>query len=253
MACEIRIGTSGWQYGHWKGPVYPSRFGTTRMLPAYARWFDSVEINSSFYGLPAEATVTSWRDATPPDFRFAWKGSRYITHLKKLKDPADSLERMYERADGLGSKLGPILFQLPPRFPCNPERLEGFIELLRPNYRYALEFRDPSWHADGVLALLRKHNLAWCSYELAGFRSPIEVTTDFTYVRLHGPTKEAYRGSYSDEQLAAWAAHVTNWRKTLRAVYIYFDNDEAGYAVYDASRLRSLVEPTLSPVPLPLR
>ncbi len=253
MAGEIRIGTSGWQYGHWKGPVYPPRFPSARMLPAYAQWFDTVEINSSFYGLPTETTVAGWRDATPPDFRFAWKGSRYITHLKKLKDPAEPLERMYGRAVALGGKLGPILFQLPPRFPRDLERLSGLIALLRPDYRHAFEFRDPSWHDDAVLALLRQHNLAWCSYELAGFRSPIEVSADFTYVRLHGPTNEAYRGSYSDQQLAAWAERVQAWRESLRAVYIYFDNDEAGYAVHDASRLRSLVDATVPQAPFPLR
>src|SRR5215212_3849433 len=132
MACDIRIGTSGWQYRHWKGPVYPARFPAARMLPTYTQWFDTVEINSSFYGLPAAGTVVGWRDATPPDFRFAWKGSRYLTHLKKLIDPADGLARMYERVDELGEKLGVVLFQLPPRFPCNLERLTAFVAALRP-------------------------------------------------------------------------------------------------------------------------
>jgi uncharacterized protein YecE (DUF72 family) len=239
--CDVRIGTSGWQYRHWRGPFYERSLPTTRWLPFYAEHFDTVEINTSFYGLPSEKTVGGWREATAPDFRFAAKGSRYLTHLKRLKDPVDSLERLYSRLDHLGDKLAVILFQLPPRWPCDLDRLREFLAALRPERRYALEFRDQSWHNEGVFDLLRQHNIAWCAYELAGFRSAMEITADFVYVRLHGPQTEAYRGSYSDTELQGWAKRIRGWQRSLKAVYIYFDNDEAGFAVRNASRLRNLV------------
>jgi uncharacterized protein YecE (DUF72 family) len=157
---------------------------------------------------------------------------------------------MYARLDHLGAKLGPILFQLPPRWPCHLDRLAGFIAALRPGMRYAFEFRDRTWHNAEVQRLLRDHNIAWCVYDLAGFRSAIEVTADFAYVRLHGPQPEAYRGSYPDQDLAFWADEVRRWRTSLNAVYIYFDNDEAGFAVRDASRLRTLVDNGVQPAAL---
>lgn len=245
QGATVRIGTSGWLYRHWRGVVYPPRLPMAKWLSYYAQFFSTVEINSTFYGLPSVRTVSTWRDATPAGFCFAVKGSRYLTHLKKLTDPADGLNRMNERLAPLGDKLGPILFQLPPRWPCDLDRLASFIravQALRPAGRYAFEFRDPTWHNPEVHRLLREHNVAWCVYDLAGFRSAIEVTADFAYVRLHGPATVAYSGTYSDDALAFWAEQVRRWRGSLSAVYIYFDNDEAGYAFRDAARLRSLVE-----------
>ena len=238
---EIRIGTSGWHYDHWRGPFYPSDLPASEMLAFYARHFDSVEINNSFYRLPTEKAYEQWKQTGPPGFMFAVKGSRYLTHMKKLGDPAEGVARFFDRARHLGRKLGPVLFQLPPRWKSNPERLDNFLRALPKRRRYAFELRDPSWLNEDVYAVLRKHKAAFCSYELAGHRSPIVITTDFTYVRLHGPEERAYRGSYSTATLKEWAARIEEWRSTLKAVYFYFDDDQAAFALHNALELKSLV------------
>jgi len=239
-ACEVRIGTSGWHYTHWLGPFYPADLPTKDMLAWYVERFDTVEINNSFYRLPTEQTFTAWRRATPKTFLFAVKGSRYITHRKKLKDPEPALARFIPPVERLGAKLGPILFQLPPRWACNVERLKAFLEALPPSHRYTFEFRDPSWHDPAVYRVLRRHNAAFCLYELDGFESPCEVTADFAYVRLHGPGRK-YQGDYSSEKLREWAGRIAQWRDELEAVYLYFDNDQAGYAAKNAAELKSMV------------
>ena len=152
--CEVRIGTSGWHYKHWRGPFYPDGLPAQEMLPWYVKQFDTVEINNSFYHLPTEHTFGAWRDSTPPAFCFAVKGSRYITHRKKLNDPHSALERFIPSAEVLGLKLGPLLFQLPPRWSCNVDRLTAFLEALPKTHRYAFEFRDPTWHVDAVYRVL---------------------------------------------------------------------------------------------------
>jgi uncharacterized protein YecE (DUF72 family) len=185
--------------------------------------------------------VAEWRDTVPEGFRFAVKASRYITHMKKLKDPADSVARFFERAEGLGDRLGPVLFQLPPNWRANPERLDAFLAGLPSGPGYVFEFRDPSWFDDAVRDVLARHNAAFCIYDLAGEQSPLTVTADFVYVRLHGPAETAYQGSYSDEALAEWAQRFRAWRDAGRDVYCFFDNDEAGYAALDAQRLQGLL------------
>lgn len=240
MACEIRIGTSGWHYKHWRGAFYPADVSAMRMFAYYQRHFDTVELNNSFYRLPTEAAFDAWREATPKNFVFAVKASRFLTHRIKLKDPERALDNFLPRAERLGRKLGPILFQLPPKWNVNLERLEGLLELLPKKNRYAFEFRNPTWHTQAVHSTLQKHNAAFCIYELAGFSSAINVTADFAYVRLHGPGGK-YQGSYSDDQLAAWAERVAKWSHKLKAIYIYFDNDQAGYAAQNAMRLKELV------------
>lgn len=174
-------------------------------------------------------------------FVFALKGSRFLTHMKKLGDPDEGIARFLERARHLGRKLGPILFQLPPRWKANPERLDTFVRALPGGHRYAFELRDTSWLNQEIYAVLRKHKAAFCSYELAGFESPVVITTDFTYVRLHGPEEHAYRGSYSKARLRDWATRINEWRKTLKATYLYFDNDQAAYAARNALELKSMV------------
>ena len=236
----IHIGTSGWHYGHWRGPFYPDGLGAEGFLAYYAERFHTVEINNSFYQLPSESTLGKWRDAVPQGFVFAVKGSRFITHMKKLKDPALSLAPFLARVAGLGEKLGPILFQLPPRWRFNPARLAGFLAALPGAYRYTLELRDQSWINDHALDLLARHRAAFCIYELAGYRSPLEVTADFVYIRLHGPGGP-YQGQYDDETLAGWAGAIAAWSRQGREVFCYFDNDEAGYAAQDAWRLQDLL------------
>lgn len=240
---EIRIGTSGWHYAHWRGTYYPEELPTSEWLGYYLRSFDTVEINNSFYRLPAESTLAAWRDAVPPDFRFAAKASRYLTHMKKLLDPQSALTTFLPRIEVLGPTLGPILFQLPPRWRRNVERLAAFLEILPPTHRYAFEFRDPSWHHSDVYSLLERHGMAFCAYDLSGFQSPLVVTADFVYVRLHGPSPQAYQGSYGPEQLAAWAERIRQWQAELAAVFVYFDNDERGYAAHNARDLKAMLRP----------
>ncbi len=211
------------------------------MLTWYRERFDTVELNNSFYRLPTEAALKTWRDSTPDAFRFAAKGSRFLTHMKKLKDPAAGLEKFFARIELLGDKLGPILFQLPPHFEVNLPRLEGFLEALPRHLRYAFEFRDTSWNNAQVFHLLRRYMAAYCTYHLAGYQSPIEITTDITYVRLHGPGGK-YQGSYDDDVIANWARRINEWKRDLNAVYVYFDNDDCGYAAQNALRLRQLVQ-----------
>ena len=240
---QVRIGTSGWHYKHWRGPFYDERCPVSKMLEVYVRHFDAVEINSSFYKLPSEETFASWRDATPPGFCFAVKASRFITHNKKLKDPANALDNFLPRAAMLRQKLGPILFQLPPLWRVNVDRLEEFLSVLakRKRRHYAFEFRNPTWLVPEVYQALRRHNAAFCIYELAGFQTPLEITADWTYIRLHGPGKK-YQGSYSSDQLRTWAKRICEWSDALESVYAFFDNDQAGYAAQNALELKRLVE-----------
>lgn len=240
MSAEIRIGTSGWHYKHWLGTFYPERWPASRMLGFYQERFDTVELNNTFYRLPAESTVEEWRHSTPDNFRFAAKGSRFITHMKKLKDPAPALEKYFSRIDRLRDKLGPILFQLPPHFEVNVARFEEFLKALPQWHRYAFEFRDESWNTPAIFELLRKHNAAYCPFHLAGYQSPIEITADLTYIRLHGPGGK-YQGSYDDQALGTWAGRINEWRRDLQQIYVYFDNDDSGYAAHNALRLREFV------------
>jgi uncharacterized protein YecE (DUF72 family) len=240
MGATYHIGTSGWHYRHWQGPFYPSSLAPHDWLSFYARQFDTVEINASFYRLPTLAAVRGWRAATPAGFRFALKASRYITHMKKLRAPRASLRAFLGAAHAFGNQCGPLLFQLPPRWGCDVRRLAAFLDALPRAHECAFELRDPGWHRPQVYALLRRHNAAFCIYQLAGFESPHLITADFAYVRLHGPRAQAYGGAYSERALAAWAAEIRSWRR-LRRVYVYFDNDEAGYAVRNAATLRRLL------------
>jgi uncharacterized protein YecE (DUF72 family) len=241
MSCDVRIGTSGYHYKHWVGTFYPAKTPASKMLDYYVRHFDTLELNNSFYRLPTIEAFESWRDATPKNFVFAVKASRFITHNKKLKDPENSLNNILPRAEHLGKKLGPVLFQLPPKWKLNLERLEGLLEILSREHRYAFEFRELSWMTPEVNRLLERHNAAFCIYELAGYHSPFDVTADFAYVRLHGPGAGKYQGSYSHAQLRGWAKRIQVWAKTLKAVYVYFDNDQAAYAAQNALELQQMI------------
>jgi uncharacterized protein YecE (DUF72 family) len=240
MTHQIRIGTSGWSYDHWKGHFYPGHLAGERMLAYYAVHFRTTEINTSFYHLPARETLKLWHDLTPADFLFTAKASRYITHMKKLKDPGQNVSAFLRRMRILDDKLGPILFQLPPRWRFNKERLVAFLAALSREFRYAFEFRDRSWQNEETFELLSRHEAAFCIYELDGFLSPKQITSDTVYVRLHGPGGP-YQGSYTDECLSGWAGDFTRWAAQGHAVYCYFDNDECGYAVRNASRLQAML------------
>jgi uncharacterized protein YecE (DUF72 family) len=211
------------------------------MLDYYRQHFRSAEINNSFYQLPQPETLRRWRDTVPRDFVFAAKASRYITHMKKLKDPASSTRGFLRRMQTLGRRLGPILFQLPPNWRFNEQRLAELLDTLPDTHRYAFEFRDPSWHTERGYELLGRHNAAFCIYDINGFLSPKRVTADFVYVRLHGPDGP-YQGSYSTRTLAGWAGAFTSWLSQDRDIYCYFDNDQDGYAAHNALRLRAMLE-----------
>jgi uncharacterized protein YecE (DUF72 family) len=237
---RVRIGTSGWHYDHWRGPFYPAALPPAHMLGFYAQRFDSVELNNSFYHLPSATAFAGWRDGTPPGFCFAVKANRYLTHMKKLKDPQAALDRFLPRVEVLGDKLGPILFQLPPRWRVNVERLASFLAALPTCHCYSFELRDRSWYVPSVYAALRRHNVAFCIYDLEGVQSPFQVTADFVYVRLHGPTR-AYGGCYTAAALRAWARRVRRWAANGLRVFVYFDNDEGAYAVRNAEQLARLI------------
>lgn len=248
MSCDIRIGTSGYHYEHWRGPFYPKRISPHGMLEFYAEHFDTVELNNTFYRLPTEIAFDKWRQSTPANFVFSVKVSRFLTHLKKLKHPESALQNFLPRILRLSSKLGPLLFQLPPRWQVNPSRLEALLEALPRDLRYVFEFRDSSWIRPEVDELLARFHAAFCIYELAGYRSPLTITADFAYVRLHGPGPGKYQESYSTDRLRGWSDKIKAWAKDLAALYIYFDNDQAGYAARNALTLKRMVDGTNTPI-----
>ena len=237
----IHIGTSGWHYPHWVGPFYPKRLPGNQFLSYYTRYFETVEINNTFYHLPTIQTLRDWRAGTPKGFLFACKGSRFITHMKKLKDPRQGLERLIQTIEVLGEKLGPILFQLPPRWRINLTRLDDFLKALPPKYRFAFEFRDQSWFDQTIYDLLAKYHAAFCLYNLAGRWSPEIVTADFVYIRLHGPDGR-YQGEYGEKILRVWAKKCERWSSEGKDVWCYFDNDQNGYAAKDARKLKQMTE-----------
>jgi len=235
------IGTSGWSYKHWRGPFYPS--GMTKgieQLRFYAERFDTVEVNGTFYRLIEVETFRRWREETPPGFVFACKGSRYLTHMKRLKDAEQGIGRFFERVEALADKLGPVVFQLPGRFKPDRERLTGFLTALPKGHRYAFEFRDPRWFEPEILEALARQKVALCLYEFAGQDAPLEVTADFVYIRLHGPDGP-YQGSYGDAALETWAQRIRAWAKQGLDVYCYFDNDDRAFAPKNALRLKELL------------
>jgi len=239
-AGDVYIGTSGWHYKHWKGAFYPTKLPASRMLDYYAANFRTVELNNSFYRLPPEPALDVWRESTPRDFHFAVKGSRFLTHMKKLKDPEPGIAKFFDRVDRLKPKLGPVIFQLPPWWEVDASRLEAFLSALPARRRYAFELRNPTWHTPEIRRILHRHNAAFCIFEIAGSFSGIHLTANFTYVRLHGPGG-AYQGSYPAETLREWRRRIQGWRSDLRAVYVYFDNDQAAYAVENAAALERMV------------
>lgn len=238
---RIYIGTSGWHYDHWVGPHYPKDMDSADFLAYHATRFATVEINNTFYQLPATETLRQWQDTVPDTFTFSAKASRYITHMKKLKDPEEPVENFIDRVSELGGKLGPILFQLPPNWNLNADRLRRFLGGLPDGYRYTFEFRNPSWFDERVYAALREHNTAFCIYYIAGQQSPKQVTAEFIYIRLHGPG-DAYQGRYNTQFLAGWAGAFSTWRRQGYDVYCYFDNDQCGYAVENALELKEIVD-----------
>ena len=255
----LRIGTSGWQYGHWREVFYAKRLPATQWLAHYFTHFNTVEINSSFYHTPKEEAFDRWREAAPKGFLYAVKGTRYVTHLRKLSGIAEAVAGFVARAARLREHLGPILWQLPPGLHYQAQRLSELLASLPVGYRYALEVRHPTWVADEPLGMLRNAGVAICIADTPARRylpegrgaraaSPDErlypyteaVTADLVYVRLHGH-KALYGSEYTEAELQDWAAKARRWYNAGLDVFIYFDNDAFGYAVRNALRLKEIL------------
>ena len=236
---RVRIGCSGWNYADWKGRFYPEKgCPASRWLEYYARHFDTVEVNSTFYRLASRDAVARWLEQTPDGFVFAPKISRYITHIKRLIDLDSAVARFYERIEPLveSPKLGPVLWQLPANFHRDDERLANALAKLPPG-RHCFEFRDPSWFTDDVYAQLRAHDAALVigDHPERPFQT-YEMTTDWTFVRFHYGAR-GRRGNYSEAELEAWAKRIAGWRRRVE-VFAYFNNDWEGFAVRNGLWLR---------------
>ncbi len=243
MVCSgarIRVGCSGWHYDDWRGRFYPAGLARSGWLGFYSGIFDTVELNNTFYRLPSEAAMTRWFDVTGSEFIFAVKGSRYITHVRRLEGVEAAVKEFLERLTALGGKLGPVLWQLPPRMSRDDRRLEAFLRLLPRSPRHVIEFRHASWRNNDVYSMLRNYGVATCLVDAPEFRSPAVATTDFIYVRFHG-LESLYSGSYEHERLERWAADITGLSQGVRPVYAYFNNDSNAYAVDNALTLRRLL------------
>ena len=237
---EMRVGCSGWQYKHWRGEFYPVDLPLSRWLEYYAQRFNTVEINNSFYRLPEAATFADWHTRVGVDFVYAVKASRFLTHMKKLGDPEGPLDRFFARVAQLEGSLGPVLYQLPPGWHMNLDRLNTFVAALPLGQRHVVEFRDPTWYVDEVYDTLARHGVAMCLHDMVGAAPPNRrVVGTFIYLRFHGPQK--YRGRYSNETLGDWATWCAARLIEGTPVYAYFNNDVGGHAPRDAVRLRDLI------------
>lgn len=234
---SVYIGTSGWSYRSWSGKFYPQNLKPKDYLAYYSKYFDTVEINSSFYHALKDVTVQNWEKSVPDGFLFAVKADRYITHMKKLENPSETVPEFIKTLKSFKRKSGPILFQLPPSFAINPERLEAFLKILPSGYPYVFEFRNKSWFVQEIYNILKKFNAGLCIYNLAGFQSPKVITSDFVYIRLHG-TNGLGSGKYSDEELLEISNDIKNYKSQGKDVYCYFNNDGGGFAVENAFTLK---------------
>jgi uncharacterized protein YecE (DUF72 family) len=232
-----RVGCSGWEYNHWRGSFYPHNIPRTRWFEHYTGIFDTVEINNTFYRLPEERTFARWAARAPAGFLYAVKASRFLTHMKKLKDPEEPLERLLGRMRPLAGHLGPILYQLPPGWKLDRARLEHFLQVLPTGLRHVLEFRDTSWYSEDVARLLEQYQVARCLHDMQGSATARERVGPFVYVRFHGSSGR-YGGGYSEDRLHGWADWLHEQRTTGADVYAYFNNDVGGHAPRDAVMLR---------------
>ncbi len=233
-----KIGTSGWSYSHWKEIFYPSHITESKWLDFYSDHFDTVEVNATFYRLPSPKTFDNWYQKTPDSFIWAVKGSKFITHTRRLKDSKEPLTRLYTAIEGLREKLGIILFQLPPSLSFDKELFLTFCENLDHTHNHALEIRHPSWIDSHIFEILKMYNIAYCLSDTAGKYPYHEaITADFIYIRLHG-SQNLYVSKYSEDELQEWAKKIRNWNMPT---YIYFDNDNRGFAIKNAKRLKEIL------------
>jgi uncharacterized protein YecE (DUF72 family) len=237
------VGCSGWQYRDWRGVVYPAGVPQRSWLPYYATLFDTVEVNNSFYRLPSESAVSGWAASVPPGFVFALKLGAFGSHRMKLRDAASWLPNHMVRVELLGDAAGPTLVQLPPRWRRNAERLDEFLTVAPPTTRWAVEVRERSWLHDEIYDVLARHHAALCVHDLLEDH-PFVLTTDWTYLRFHGPDAlvRKYYGAYGYRRLRQWATRLSDVLDSGRDVYCYFNNDWEGHAVADASWLRQALD-----------
>ena len=235
--CDIRIGTSGWYYDHWKECFYPAGLPKSKWLEHYAEYFNTVEINNTFYHLPKAQSIQRWHQLAPKGFLYAVKANRYITHIKRLKDTAEELKRFFERVGLLEGHLGPILYQLPPSLHKDLDLLESFIKLLLRSEPSVFEFRHESWYSDDTFELLSEFGVGFCIHDMPGKESPRVVTAEIIYVRFHGSTGR-YSGSYPKSALETWAKWLKTQSKKARSIHAYFNNDIEGHAISNAETLR---------------
>ncbi len=245
---EIRIGTSGWNYRHWRGVFYPSKLPVHRWLSYYSQFFDTVEVNATFYGSLKRETLRRWLAETPESFVFAVKASRFITHVRRLKGVSEAIQRFWEEVLLLGNKLGPILYQLPPSLTYDPAIIEDFLACLPPEPPSVIEIRNATFHQREFLEQLKKYRVALCLSDTAGRYPSLweEVTADLVYIRLHG-SRRLYHSCYTEEELQVWARKIR--RFPVKRVYVYFDNDALGWAPENALRLKALLGLPAPPLP----
>jgi uncharacterized protein YecE (DUF72 family) len=234
---DVLVGTSGWQYDSWRGGFYPPEVPKRAWLRFFAERFPTVEVNNSFYMLPRTTSFERWRDETPHGFVVTVKANRYITHIRRLRDCRDAVQTFWARARVLGSKLGPVLFQLPPRFAADPPLLEAFLAVLPDEMRAAFEFRDRSWERNDVFGLLDAAGAALVLADRPGARVPDVVTGGWSYIRFHQGRPGI--ADYPREKLRRWAARIASM--PARATYVYFNNDPGGAAVRDALALTAML------------
>ena len=239
-ALKIRIGTSGWHYPHWASRFYPADLPKNKWFEFYAQHFNTVEVNNTFYQLPKQQTFQNWYTQAPKDFIYVIKANRFITHIKRLKDPQDSLDRFFQAVSLLKQKLGPILFQLPPNFQKDLNRLADFIAALPKTCQPVFEFRHQTWFSDDTYDLLNDLNAAFCTHDMPGNQSPRIITANMIYIRFHGPT-EKYEGNYSSPQLKNWTKWINEHSKNVHAIYAYFNNDYNACAIQNAKQLKQLL------------
>jgi uncharacterized protein YecE (DUF72 family) len=240
MACVL-IGTSGWHYKSWRGPFYPVGLPVKAQLQYYASQFETAELNGVFYRTPTVKAVTSWKEQTGKNFAFTWKASKFITHWKRLSaNSVNSLALMEDRLSLLGNKIGSVLFQLPPNFQADADRLSAFLRMLSPKRRYSFEFRHVSWYSPRILRLLSENNISLCISDHHDAPAPWRRTADFVYVRGHGPGGR-YKGHYSKDALPAWAKRIKSWKAQGCDVFVFFDNDQKSAAPIDALKLKQML------------
>lgn len=240
MRGKVEIGTSGWVYDHWRGLFYPSDLPQREWFAYYAERFRTVEINNTFYQLPSRDTFQAWEKQAPEGFRYAVKANRYITHMKKLKDPEEAVDNFLSRARLLGEHLGPILWQLPPNWYADPERLANFAKLLPDDLDHAFEFREGDWFQDEIRDILEENGLSFVIFSLPELECPQWITADPVYLRFHGAHGK-YQGRYGREGLEPWAKRIQGWAAEGHSVNAYFNNDVFGYAIQDANALIALI------------